>query len=65
MISLPFISPSDEEVFIHYSLFLIDDLCHTILYDDTVKNTDLYMDKCAHMLYSLIEVTTDASKTNY
>jgi hypothetical protein len=23
------------------------------------------MDKCAHMLYSLIEVTTDASKTNY
>jgi len=64
MISLPFISPIDEEIFIHYSILLIDDLCHTILYDATVKDAALYMDKCSYMLYSLIEVSTITSKTN-
>ncbi|MDP4094178.1 MAG: TetR/AcrR family transcriptional regulator [Bacillota bacterium] len=57
-LNLPFKSQNDEDIFLHYSIFLIDDLCHTILYENAFKNTDLCTERCSHMLYSLFEVTT-------
>jgi|GEM_PF-775647 TetR/AcrR family transcriptional regulator, biofilm operon repressor len=62
IISIPFKSEKDSQLFLHYSTFLIDDLCHTILYDQTTENIDLYMDRCSHMLYSLLEESVDLSK---
>lgn len=62
IISIPFKSERDEEIFYHYSVFLIEDLCHTILYDETVKDINLCMDRCAHILYSLLEVSVDFAK---
>lgn len=64
IISIPFKSEDDANIFLHYSVILIDDLCHTILYDDTVKDINLYMDKCSHMLYSLLEVSTYHTKVD-
>jgi Transcriptional regulator len=63
IISIPFKSDNDADIFLHYSLILIDDLCHRSLYDNTLKDTDL-LDKCVHMLYSLFEVTTNRTKAD-
>ena len=58
LLSIPFKSEDDLAIFLHYSYLLIDDCCHKIVYDPTVKNIDLYIDKCVDMIYSLFESTT-------
>ncbi|MDP4146842.1 MAG: TetR/AcrR family transcriptional regulator [Bacillota bacterium] len=58
LVSTSFKSEEDLKIFAHYSILLVDDVCHKILYDDTVKDTNLYIDKCGEMLYTLFKSTT-------
>lgn len=58
IISIPFKSKEDSDIFLHYSNLLIDDVCHKILYDDTVKNIDLYIERVVDMLYSLFQAVS-------
>jgi TetR/AcrR family transcriptional regulator, biofilm operon repressor len=58
-LSIPFKSEEDLEIFLHYSYLLIDDCCHKIVYDSTIKDMNLYIDKCVDMIYSLFEATTE------
>lgn len=58
LLSIPFKSEEDLKIFLHYSYLLIDDCCHKIVYDKTIKNINLYIDKCVDMIYSLFEATT-------
>lgn len=39
-LSIPFKSREDANIFFHYSNVLVDDLCHTILYRESVANID-------------------------
>lgn len=59
ILSLPFNSEEEEKIFFHYSFFLVDDVCHKIVFDDEIKDVDLYIEKCVHMLYHLFEDCTD------
>lgn len=59
ILSIPFKSEDDLNIFLHYSYLLIDDCCHTIVFDPTVKDIDLYIDKCVDMIYSIFKTTTD------
>ncbi len=63
MLHLPFKSQNDADIFFHYSFFLIDDMCHTILYKSTVNDIDLWIERCVHMIYSLFEATTVRAET--
>lgn len=53
-ISIPFKDKASGEAYMHYCNLLIDDVCHQILYDDTVKNIDLYIEQAVDMLYYLL-----------
>ncbi|OOM77049.1 TetR/AcrR family transcriptional regulator [Clostridium sp. BL-8] len=55
VLSLPFNSKKEEEVFLHYSLFLVDDVCHKIVFDNKIEDVDLYIERCVNMLYCLFE----------
>lgn len=57
-LSIPFKSQEDLDIFLHYSYLLIDDCCHKVVFDPTVQNLDMYVDKCVDMIYSLFETTT-------
>ena len=59
LFSIPFKSEEDLQIFLHYCYLLIDDCCHKVVYDHTIKNIDLYIDKCVDMIYSLFTGTTD------
>lgn len=54
-LSLPFNSEEEEKIFFHYSFFIIDDLCHKTLFDDEIKDMDLWIEKCVNMLYHLFQ----------
>lgn len=58
-LSIPPKSKEEEEIFIHYILLLIEDVCHKILYGDDAINVDLYIDKCVSMIYTLFENSID------
>jgi AcrR family transcriptional regulator len=58
-LSIPFKSEEDEKIFFHYSYFIVDDVCHKILYDDEIKNMDLCVERCVNMLYCLFQDCTD------
>ena len=58
LLSIPFKSQEDLNIFLHYCYLLIDDCCHKVVFDDTVKDINLYIDKCVDMIYSLFEATT-------
>jgi AcrR family transcriptional regulator len=55
IIDIPFKNKDNEELFLHYTNLLIDDVCHKILFDDTVKDTKLYLEKAVNMLYYLLK----------
>ena len=57
-LSIPFKSEEDLNIFLHYSYLLTDDCCHKVVYDKTIKDINLYVDKCVDMIYSLFEATT-------
>lgn len=59
ILDLPFKSDEEEKVFLHYLFFLIDDVCHKIVFTDEIKNVDLYIEKCVNMLYSLFKDCTN------
>lgn len=58
ILAIPFKGEEEENIFLHYSNFLIDDLCHKIIYDDEIKDIDLYIEKCVNMIYSLFQDCT-------
>lgn len=53
ILNISFKSDNDLQIFCHYSNLLVDDACHKILYDDSLKDTNLYLAKCVDMLYAL------------
>ena len=59
VLSIPFKGKEEEKIFYHYSFFIIDDLCHKIIYDNEIKNVDLYIEKSVNMLYFLLQDCTD------
>lgn len=59
VLSIPFKSHEEEKIFFHYSFFIIDDLCHKIVYDSEIKDVDLHIEKCVNMLYFLFQDCTD------
>jgi len=59
VLSLPFNSKEEEKIFYHYSLFLIDDVCHKIVFNKESTNGDLYIEKCVNMLYCLFKDCTN------
>jgi AcrR family transcriptional regulator len=61
-LSLPFNSEEEEKIFYHYSFYLVDDLCHKIVFDGEFKDVDLCIDKCVNMLGGLFEDCTSYKK---
>lgn len=61
-LSIPFKSNDDMKIFLHFCLLLIEDVCHKIRYDNTIKDINLYMDKCTDMICTLFMDTTDFPK---
>jgi len=58
LFSIPFKSDEDLKIFLHYCYLLIDDCCHKVVYDHTIKDINLYIEKCVDMIYSLFKTTT-------
>jgi AcrR family transcriptional regulator len=58
-LSLPFNSEEEEKIFYHYSFFLVDDVCHKIVFDEYINDIDLCIEKCVNMLYCLFEDSTN------
>ncbi|ENK0838526.1 TetR/AcrR family transcriptional regulator [Clostridium sporogenes] len=59
ILSIPFKGEEEEKIFFHYSFFIIDDICHKSIYDDEIKDMDLYIEKCVNMIYFLFQDCTD------
>lgn len=59
ILSLPFNSEEEEKLFVHYSFFLIDDVCHKIVFDEELQDIDLCIEKCVNMLCRLFEDCTN------
>lgn len=59
LLSIPFRSKEASDVFLHYCNVLIDDVCHQVLYDNSIKNTDLYIEQAVEMLCTLLKNTSD------
>jgi AcrR family transcriptional regulator len=58
MIQIPFKNPEASNVFLHYCNLLIDDVCHTVLYDNTIEDKNLYIDQAVDMLYKALQNLT-------
>lgn len=58
MVKIPFKSEESVDVFLHYCNLLIDDVCHTILYDTTVEKKNLYIEQAVDMLYKTLQNLT-------
>ncbi|AQS08884.1 fatty acid metabolism regulator protein [Clostridium saccharobutylicum] len=56
---LPFNSEEEEKIFYHYSFFLVDDVCHKIVFDEELKDVDLCIERCVNMLCGLFEDCTN------
>ena len=59
ILSLPFNGEEEEKIFYHYSFFLVDDVCHKIVFDEELKDIDLCIEKCVNMLCFLFEDCTN------
>lgn len=59
LLSIPFKNKDAFDIFLHYCNVLIDDVCHQILYDNSIKNTDLYVENVVEMLFTLLKNTAD------
>lgn len=58
-IQIPFKNEEASKVFMHYCDLLIDDVCHKILYDTALSNSDIYIDQTVAMLYQLLKNLSD------
>jgi AcrR family transcriptional regulator len=58
MVKIPFKSEESVDVFLHYCNLLIDDVCHTILYDTSVEKKNLYIEQAVDMLYKTLQNLT-------
>ncbi len=56
ILSIPFKGEEEEKIFFHYSFFIIDDICHKSIYDDEIKDMDLYIEKCVNMIYFCFKI---------
>ncbi len=59
ILSIPFKSKEASDIFLHYSNYLIDDVCHQILYDKSIKDVNLYIEQTVNMLYTLLRNLAD------
>lgn len=59
ILSIPFKSREASDIFLHYSNYLIDDVCHQILYDKSIKDVNLYIEQTVNMLYTLLQNLAD------
>lgn len=59
LLSIPFKDKDSFDIFLHYCNVLIDDVCHQVLYDNSIKNTDLYIEQAVEMLFTLLKNTAD------
>lgn len=57
-LKIPFKSEEDSKILMHFSNMLVEDICHKILYDTTVKDMKLYIERCVDMFYTLFQATT-------
>jgi Transcriptional regulator len=64
MIQIPFKDEESSNAFLHYCNLLIDDVCHTILYDTTIKNKKLYIEQAVDMLYKTLQNLTVSDNMN-
>jgi len=55
IIKIPFKDEEASDIFLHYCNVLIDDVCHKILYDKTIKNIDIYIEQTVNLLYKLLQ----------
>jgi len=58
IIELPFRDEVAPEVFLHYCNILIDDVCHEVLYDEAIKDTNIYLEQTVDLLYKLLKNLT-------
>ena len=54
IIQIPFKDEEAPEVFLHYCNVLIDDVCHEVLFDSAIRNTDIYIEQTVDLLYKLL-----------
>lgn len=59
LLAISFKSEEDSKLLLHYTLLLVDDACHRILYDNTVNDMQLYIDRCVDMISTLFRATTN------
>ncbi|WP_234121298.1 TetR/AcrR family transcriptional regulator [Clostridium hydrogenum] len=59
ILDIPFKNAEASNIFLHYCNVLIDDVCHQILYDDSIKNADSYIEQAVEMLCTLLKNTAD------
>lgn len=53
-LSIPFKTKDAPDIFMHYLLLLIDDVCHQILYEKTIEDIDVYIEQAVEMIYKLL-----------
>lgn len=59
IIKIPFKDEEAPGIYLHYCNVLIDDVCHSILYDNTIKNIDVYIEQTVDLLYKLLQNLTE------
>jgi len=59
IISIPFHTPEGSDIFLHYCNLLIDDVCHTILYDEAVPDKEIYLQQTVDLLYKSFQNLAD------
>lgn len=64
MIQIPFKDEESSDVFLHYCNLLIDDVCHTIIYDTSIEKKDLYIEQAVDMLYKALQNLTISNGSN-
>lgn len=55
IIQIPFKNEEASKVFLHYCNLLIEDVCHEILYDKTIKDIDIYIEQSVDLLYKALQ----------
>ncbi len=55
MLQIPFKNEEAPDIFLHYCNLLIDDVCHEVLYDKSIKNSDIYIEQTVDVLYKLLQ----------
>lgn len=59
ILKIPFKNAEASDIFLHYCNVLIDDVCHKILYEVSIKNTDIYVEQTVDLLYKLLQNLTE------